>query len=112
MRTPYVPTLALTLLILGIAGIAWAGQSAVQAPQNPTPEATVQDQASEATLPAADGVLDEITLEGLFQEPVEVDACCFVECRNQREACLLACGGDSACRAECNVEYEACKSHC
>jgi hypothetical protein len=112
MRKPFVPTLALTLLILGIAGIAWAGQTAVQAPQNPTPEATVQDQAPEATLPAEGDELGEITLEGLFQDPVKVDACCFADCLSQRDACLTACGGDQACRDECQAEYQACKSHC
>lgn len=112
MKKTLAPTLALTLLVLGMAGIAWAGPAAVRAPQEPVAETPAPDQAAEASLPAEEGELDEITLEGLFQEPVEVGACCKANCMDQWSTCMFGCGGDSICNAQCREEKEACEAQC
>ncbi|HLE83236.1 MAG TPA: hypothetical protein VJG13_02765 [Thermoanaerobaculia bacterium] len=112
MRKTFAPILVLTLLALGVAGVAWAVQAEVGAPQDPVEVAPVPGQASE-TSPLADGdTLGAISLEGLFQEPVEVDACCFANCRSAWNACKNACGSDQACLSLCADEYEACIATC
>ncbi|HSL81390.1 MAG TPA: hypothetical protein VLF66_01355 [Thermoanaerobaculia bacterium] len=103
MKKTLVPTLVLALLALGIAGIAWAGQAAVQVPEEP---------AAEAGLPAEERELDEITLEGLFQEPVEVDACCRGNCLGWYGDCMYACNADPICEQECGDEKQACLAGC
>jgi hypothetical protein len=108
----FASALVLTLLALGVAGVAWAVQAEVEATQDPVEAAPVPAQASE-TSPLTDGDgSGEISLEGLFPEPVEMDACCLAACRAEWNACNDACGGNHACQTLCAEELEACKANC
>lgn len=104
MKRIFAPTLALSLLILGCAGVAWAGQTAVEPPEAAAAEAP------EVSSQAGTGEPYKVTLEGLFQEPVYT--CCLAQCWDERSMCMYACGGDLACRGECYAQFEACKANC
>lgn len=113
MKKTLTSTLALALLVLGIAGFAWAAQPAAE-----TPDAAVLQQAPEqAPAEVVPGQEEEIALEELFQDPAEVGACCVAECWEQKSACWESCPpygdpGYMTCRNNCQAEYEACRSHC
>lgn len=113
MRKTFAPALVLTLLALGVAGLAWAAQAAIEAPQNAV-EATPEPQPAAETTQLAEGIASgEISLEGLFQEPVKMqDPCCFVACRDEWNNCKNGCGGNQACLSLCATEYEACLDNC
>jgi hypothetical protein len=110
MRKTFAPALVLTLLTLGIAGVAWAVQAGVEAPQDPV----VAAQAPGTSALAEGTASGEVSLEGLLlPEPVEMqDPCCFAACRAEWNACNNACGGDQGCQTLCAQELEACKAGC
>lgn len=92
------------VLVLAIAGVAWASQPAASAPEAPEP-------AAEATAPAGEsGLGDEAAFEGLSPEPVEM--CCRAACFAEYEACLSACGGDPVCGQGCSDARQACVQGC
>lgn len=107
MRKALASMLALAFLALGLAGIAWSGQSPVQGVQ-------AEPQAPPA---APEGDLEANLLE-LFPEPVETTgACCYADCKTEQYACKDACPPigtpeGEACREQCNSDFLACKSHC
>lgn len=111
MKKSLAPKLAFALLVLGIAGIAWAGQVAVQAPQDPA-----VDPAPGVDLPAQ-GAEPDVTLEELFQDPADVGACCFAECFEEFSACRQSCSSlpfpeREACLNQCMAEHEDCTAGC
>jgi hypothetical protein len=110
MRKTFAPALVLTLLTLGIAGVAWAVQAGVEAPQNPAVAAPAPGPSALAEGTAS----GEVSLEGLLlPEPVEMQGgCCVAACRAEWNACNTACGGDPACQTLCAQELEACKAGC
>lgn len=102
MRKALASMLALAFLALGLVGIAWSGQSPVQAePQAP---------------PAAPEGDPEGNLLELYPEPVEATgACCVADCSSEREDCWVVCSSAPnipACREQCSIEYQECRSHC
>jgi len=89
----------------------------VQAPQDPVAKAPPADPAPGADLPAEGTAPDAVTLEELFQDPTDMDACCFADCFDQFKACKQPCRVLSdperqACLDECVAELDACTSHC
>lgn len=112
MKKILTPSLALILLVLGVAGIAWAGQATVQAPQE-VAEAPAPEEAPAVSPSEPAGAPAEISLDDLFQEPIEVDYCCTIDCREERISCSGACApGDSACQAACWAQYDNCLTYC
>jgi len=99
------------LLILGIAGIAWAAQPA--ADQAEQVVATTPDAA-----PAPNtGDLIPSDLDLLLAQPTATGACCWADCRTERNTCLDGCPpvgdpGWEACFDGCNNTYIACTNNC
>ncbi len=118
MRKTLAPTLALTLVVLALAGMAWAGQTAAQvAREQAVDEGPALRPAPRTNLPSGGKDLDAKLPSKLIQDPMEMDACCFAECYSARWACNDACPPFStpegeACRHQCYQDWLACKSHC
>jgi len=117
MKKSLASTLTLTLLVLGIAGIAWAGQAATPTPREPAAEKPLAEPAPGADLAADEVEPDAITLEALFQDPAEMGPCCFADCIDQHNACRAECWPLSdperqICLDNCNSQFNACKSNC
>jgi hypothetical protein len=118
MRKMLTPMLGLILLALALGGIAWAGQTAVQASRATVAEAPAAAQAPEVAGPATVDEEAAKLLGELYQEPVETTgACCYADCKSEQAACHDACPPFSdpegpACREQCNIAFQECKSHC
>ena len=116
MKKPLASTLTLTLLVLGIAGIAWAGQAATPTPKVPTAEKPLAEPAPGADLASEEAEPDAITLEDLFQDPAEMGACCWAECMDQFNACRAECWPlndpeRQICLDNCSAQKNACLSN-
>ncbi len=111
----------LALLVLGAASVAWAaqpstdqatGQAEVNAPAADAPTVTAP-----ATTPGEGGEIIPAELPGLFQQPVETDACCWADCRTYRNECLALCPAlgepdPTGCRDQCYSEFDTCTQSC
>jgi hypothetical protein len=102
-RTAYVLFAFVLLLAAAGAGIVWAAQPAVDAPEAEAPEVTA---------PAGGESIVPSELDGLFIEPAEQGGCCWAECLGEWGECNLACNGDSACEHECTEDKERCLTNC
>lgn len=95
----------LALLVLTVAGVAWAAQPAPAT----SPEAPAAPNA-ELNAPAQNGAL--VNIDGLFIEPAETGACCRANCLEERVACNDACAGEPGCFSACYDQYLSCVSFC
>lgn len=104
MKKPLFSLVA--LLALTVAGIAWAGPSAVPAAEAPEPAAGTSGPSGETAAGEA------VTLEDLFVDPIPVDGCCNAECWDAWEICVNGCDGDEACLESCGAKRSNCLNQC
>lgn len=106
-----LPTLIALLLVS--TGLAWASAGEVTELAPAAPAQVDQPPQSDDQAQAEDE--QELSLEDLLAmdpDRVNVGACCWAQCFEQKTACREACGFSSPCLEQCQQEFEACKSNC
>lgn len=103
----------LIALLLVSAGLAWASAGEVTELAPAAPAQVDQPQQVDDQAQTEDN--QELTSEDLLvmdPDKVNVGACCWAECFEEKMACREACGFSSPCLEQCQAEFEACKSNC